>query len=163
MDLLPSKKSEFKRTARVILRTAAQDFRVVMLAKLEDIREKKAKALKEKLSKKTKKEVTNKPIEVSDQTFDSTIKGHKVVVIDCWAEWCGPCRMISPTVAEMARDYAGKVVFGKLHVDENSETATKYCVTSIPTLLFFKDGKLVGQIIGAVPRQQIEQRLKTIL
>jgi thioredoxin 1 len=145
------------------LRTGVQKFRVMMLAKLEDIREKKAKELKEKLSKKSKKGATNKPIEVTDKTFDSTIKEHKIVVVDCWAEWCGPCRMIAPTIEAMASDYSGKVVFGKLHVGENSETATKYCITSIPTLLFFKDGKLVGQIIGAVPRQQIEQRLKTIL
>ena len=145
------------------MRTGVQKFRVIMLAKLEDIREKKAKELKEKLSKKSKKGATNKPIEVTDKTFDSSIKEHKIVVIDCWAEWCGPCRMIAPTIEAMANDYAGKVVFGKLHVDENSETATKYCITSIPTLLFFKDGKLVGQIIGAVPRQQIEQRLKTLL
>jgi len=134
-----------------------------MLAKLEDIRKKKGKEPKKKLSKKSKKGASNKPIEVDDQTFDSTIKEYKIVVIDCWAEWCGPCRMIAPTIEAMATDYAGKVVFGKLHVDENNETATKYCITSIPTLLFFKDGKLVGQIIGAVPRQQIEQRLKTIL
>ena len=133
------------------------------MAKLGDIREKKAKELKEKLSKKSKKGATNKPIEVTDKTFDSTIKEHKIVVMDCWAEWCGPCRMIAPTIEAMANDYAGKVVFGKLNVDENGETSTKYCITSIPTLLFFKDGKLVGQIIGAVPRQQIEQRLKTIL
>jgi len=133
------------------------------LAKLEEIREKKAKELKESLSKKSEKRAVSKPIEVTDKTFDSTVKEHKIVIIDCWAEWCGPCRMISPTIEAMANDYAGKVVFGKLHVDENSETATKYCVTGIPTLLFFKDGKLVGQIIGAVPRQQIEQRLKTIL
>ena len=133
------------------------------MAKLEDIRKKKGKEPKKKLSKKSKKGASNKPIEVDDQTFDSTIKEYKIVVIDCWAEWCGPCRMIAPTIEAMATDYAGKVVFGKLHVDENNETATKYCITSIPTLLFFKDGKLVGQIIGAVPRQQIEQRLKTIL
>jgi thioredoxin 1 len=145
------------------LRTRVQKFRVIMLAKLEDIRKKKEKELKEKISKKSKKVAANKPIEVDDKTFDSTIKEHKIVVIDCWAEWCGPCRMIAPTIEAMANDYAGKAVFGKLHVDENSETATKYCITSIPTLLFFKEGKLVGQIIGAVPRQQIEQRLKAIL
>jgi thioredoxin 1 len=145
------------------LRTNIQKFRVIMLAKLEDKRERKGKESKEKLLKKSKKGATNRPIEVNDQTFDSTIKEHKTMVIDCWAEWCGPCRMIAPTIEAMANDYAGKVVFGKLYVDENSETATKYCITSIPTLLFFKDGKLVGQIIGAVPRQQIEQRLKTIL
>lgn len=145
------------------MRIRVQKFRGIMLAKLEDIREKKAKELKEKLSKKSKKGAANKPIEVTNKTFDRTIKENKIVVVDCWAEWCGPCRMIAPTIEAMANDYSGKVVFGKLHVDENSETATKYCVTSIPTLLFFKDGKLVGQIIGAVPRQQIEQRIKTIL
>jgi thioredoxin 1 len=136
---------------------------VMLLAKIEEIREKKAKELKERLSKKSKMETAHKPIEVSDQTFDGFIKEHKIVVVDCWAEWCGPCRMISPTIEAMASDYAGKAVFGKLNVDENGETSTKYCITSIPTLLFFKDAKLVGQIIGAVPRQQIEQRLKTML
>jgi thioredoxin 1 len=133
------------------------------LAEIEKIRERKAKELKERLSKKSSKGVANKPIEVNDQTFDGAVKDHKIMVIDCWAEWCGPCRMISPTIEAMAKDYAGKVMFGKLNVDENAETATKYCITSIPTLLFFKDGKLVGQLIGAVPRQQIEQRLKTVM
>jgi thioredoxin 1 len=132
------------------------------LAKIEEIRERKAKELKERLSKKSKG-APSKPIEVNDQTFDGAVKEYKIMVIDCWAEWCGPCRMISPTIEAMAKDYAGKVVFGKLNVDENAETATKYCITSIPTLLFFKDGKLVGQLIGAVPRQHIEQRLKTVM
>jgi thioredoxin 1 len=133
------------------------------LAEIEKIRERKAKELKERLSKKSPKGAANKPIEVNDQTFDGAVKDHKIMVIDCWAEWCGPCRMISPTIEAMAKDYAGKVVFGKLNVDENAETATKYCITSIPTLLFFKDSKLVGQLIGAVPRQQIEQRLKIVM
>lgn len=133
------------------------------MGELEEIRKRKIEELKKKLSKKPKGEAVSSPIKVTDATFDSTIKNHPIVAVDCWAEWCAPCHMIAPIVEALARDYAGKIVFGKLNVDEGRGTAIKYGVMSIPTLLIFKGGKLVDRIIGAVPRQHIEQRLKKIM
>jgi len=86
-----------------------------------------------------------------------------MVVVDFWAEWCAPCLMLAPTLDALAREYAGKVVFGKLNVDENRQTAAKYGIMSIPTLLFFKQGRLVDRVIGAVPKQIIEQRLRRLV
>lgn len=101
----------------------------------------------------------NKPVEMTDATFKETIQNHSLVVVDCWAPWCGPCRMIAPVIEELARDYAGKILFGKLNVDENREVSAQYDIMSIPTLLVFKKGKLVDTIIGAMPRQTLEQRI----
>ena len=101
----------------------------------------------------------NKPIKVKDKSFDEIIIRYQSLVIDCWAPWCGPCRMVSPVVEELARDYAGRIVFGKLNVDENQSTAMKYGIMSIPDLLVFKNGKLVDQIIGAMPRQMMEPQI----
>lgn len=103
------------------------------------------------------------PIAVTDGNFDSAVKQYDVVVVDCWAPWCGPCRMIAPTIDQMSKDYRGKVVFGKLNTDENMGIASKFGIMSIPTLLFFKSGKLVDRLIGAVPREHIEERLKKIM
>jgi thioredoxin 1 len=102
---------------------------------------------------------TNKPTEVTDETFANTVQSQGLVVVDCWAPWCGPCRMISPIVEELALDYAGRIIFGKLNVDENPKIAAQYSIMSIPTLLVFKSGKLVDRIIGAMPRTMLEQRI----
>ena len=82
------------------------------------------------------------------------------VLVDFWAEWCGPCKMVAPVVEELAAEYDGMVKFAKVDVDANPVTAGKYGVRSIPTLLIFKDGKPVGQVVGAVPKQVLEARLK---
>jgi thioredoxin 1 len=103
------------------------------------------------------------PIEITDANFESNVKQHNILILDCWAPWCGPCRMIAPTVEAMAKDYKGRVVFGKLNTDENIQISTKFGIMSIPTLLFFKGGKLVDKTIGALPRQQIEEHLKQLL
>jgi len=108
----------------------------------------------------TKERVTmNKPIEVTDATFMNVIQNHPIVVVDCWAPWCGPCFMIAPILEELAGDYAGKIVFGKLNVDENRSVAMQHQIMSIPTLLVFKKGQLVDRIIGAMPKQMLEQRI----
>lgn len=101
----------------------------------------------------------NKPVEMTDATFKEMIQNHPLVVVDCWAPWCGPCRMVAPIIEELSRDYAGKILFGKLNVDENREVSTQYDIMSIPTLLVFKKGKLVDTIIGAMPRQTLEQKI----
>jgi thioredoxin 1 len=110
-----------------------------------------------------KKVISDKPVEVTDKTFDETIQNNHFVIIDCWAPWCGPCQMIAPIIEELARQYAGKVLFGKLNVDENPLIAMRYRIMSIPTLLFFKNGKLIDRIAGAIPKLILEQKIKYYL
>ncbi len=97
---------------------------------------------------------------VTDDTFEMEIEKHAgLAVVDFWATWCGPCRMIAPILEQLATEYAGKVKVAKLDVDTNIKTATRFNVRSIPLLLFFKDGKVVDQIVGAVPKMHIETKL----
>jgi len=125
---------------------------------LERIRQKK---LREMLKKPEKKEkpILSKPVELADNTFESAIKENQLVVVDCWAPWCAPCRMVSPIIEELAQEYAGKILFGKLNVDENQSVAMQYQLMSIPTMLVFKNGELVDRIIGAMPKKILESRI----
>jgi len=102
---------------------------------------------------------STKPVEVTDATFKDTIQNHSLVVVDCWAPWCGPCQIVGPIIEALARDYAGKVLFGKLNVDENRKVAMQYQIMGIPTLLVFKNGNLVDRIVGAMPRQVLEPKI----
>ena len=105
----------------------------------------------------------NKPIEVTDATFNETVQNHPFVVIDCWAAWCGPCRMIAPIIEELAREYTGKIVFGKLDVDKNQAVTMQYQIMSIPTLMVFSHGKLVDRIMGALPKPVLEAQVTRYL
>ena len=122
---------------------------------------KEREALKERpeSSREKVKSASSRPVDLTDATFAEAVQNHLLVVVDCWAPWCGPCLYVSPIVEEMARDYAGRIFFGKLNVDENQEIATQYGIMSIPTLLVFKSGRLVDQIIGAMPRQMLEPKI----
>lgn len=101
-----------------------------------------------------------KPVTITDQNFETEVlKSSQPVLIDFWAVWCGPCRAIAPIVEQLAGEYDGKVKIGKLDVDENPETAVKYGVRSIPTLLLFKNGQVVDTIIGAVQKNVIVQKM----
>ncbi|MBD3409835.1 MAG: thioredoxin [Ignavibacteriales bacterium] len=105
-----------------------------------------------------------KPIEVTDATFeDEILKSDKPALVDFWAVWCGPCKVIAPVVEEIAADYDGKLVVGKLDVDSNQESAIKYGVRSIPTLLVFKGGEVAATIIGAKPKEQIVKEVEAVL
>ncbi len=96
----------------------------------------------------------------SDATFDQDVLNSDTpVLVDFWAEWCGPCRMMTPTIDALATDYAGKVKIGKLNVDENPGTAMRYQVRGIPTLLLFKGGKIVDQKVGAAPKTDVQKML----
>ena len=100
-------------------------------------------------------------IEINDQNFESDVlQSVTPVVIDFWAEWCGPCKTIAPVLDELADDYLGKVKFGKVNVDLNQQTAMKYGIRSIPSLLIFKNGSVINQIIGSVPKDSIVKLLQ---
>jgi thioredoxin 1 len=100
-----------------------------------------------------------KTIEITDGTFNDTLKNDSLVVVDCWAPWCGPCRMIGPVIDELSEQY-DNVVFGKLNTDDNFETSRKFQIMAIPTLLFFKNGELVERVTGVVPKDHIEGLIK---
>ncbi len=105
-----------------------------------------------------------KPVHLTDSTFDTEVlKSNIPVVVDFWAEWCGPCRMIAPIVEELANEYDGKIKVAKLDVDSNQQSSIKYGVRSIPTVLFFKGGELVDNIIGAVPKTQFVAKLNKLI
>jgi thioredoxin 1 len=103
-------------------------------------------------------------VNLTSATWDHEVTEYKgVVMVDFWAVWCGPCRMIAPTIEELAKDYAGKIKVGKLNTDENAEIASRFKIRGIPTIIFFKDGQKVDQIVGAVPKPQLKSKIDTIL
>ena len=104
-----------------------------------------------------------KTLEITDSNFNDVISKNKTVLVDFWAEWCGPCKMVSPIVEELSNDYDGKIKVTKLDVDSNPQTAANYGIRGIPTLLMFKNGSAVDQIVGAVPKQDIAERLDKII
>ena len=106
----------------------------------------------------------SKPIEVNDSNFDQMVLQAKTpVLVDLWAPWCAPCRMVAPVVEELASEYEGKVSFAKLNVDQNPRTASRYGIMSIPTLLIFKDGKPLSNIVGFRPKAELKRSLDAAL
>ncbi|BDB99027.1 thioredoxin [Saccharolobus caldissimus] len=127
---------------------------------LQKILSKKMKQiLSESISNEEEKEIVK---HLDSKNFDDFIRKNKVAVIDFWAEWCAPCLILAPIIEELARDYP-QVGFGKINSDENPDIAARYGVMSLPTLIFFKNGEPVDEILGAVPREEIEYRLKMLL
>ncbi|SFM79530.1 thioredoxin [Methanolobus profundi] len=127
---------------------------------LESIRQKRMQELQHSLEQ---KQYPSSTVTISDALFDEFVSKYPLVLVDCWAPWCGPCRMLSPILDELATEMQGKVVFGKLNVDDEKMTAVKFGITSIPAMLIFKDGKFVDQLIGAVPKQNIIQKLQSYM
>jgi thioredoxin 1 len=101
-----------------------------------------------------------KALEITDANFSEIINSDKPVLVDFWAEWCGPCKIIGPVVDRLAESYEGQAIIGKVDVDMNPETAMKFGIRSIPTLLLFKDGEIVDKVIGAVPAVVLEEKLQ---
>ncbi len=127
----------------------------------EELTRIKEKKLRELMRLKEKKqEMSAKPVHVTDSNFNQMVNKHLLALIDCWASWCGPCVVIAPMIEELAKEYAGKVLMGKLNVDENPSTARRFQILGIPTLLIMKNGKEVDRIVGVVPKNHIEARLK---
>ncbi len=110
-----------------------------------------------------KPEALDHPVDLTDADFDEFIRSHELVVVDFWADWCMPCRFMSPVVKELAKEMAGKVAFGKLNVDENPRTAARYGIMSIPTFLVFRNGKLVDALVGAMPKQRFRAAIERYL
>jgi thioredoxin 1 len=132
------------------------------LDELEEIKRKKMEQMMNK-SAQPSVELPDKPVVVTDATIDATASRYPVFILDCWAEWCGPCRMIGPIIEQLAMEMKGKAVFGKLNVDENIETANKYRISAIPTLMIFKDGKLIDKLVGAYPKPALAAKIQKFL
>ncbi|NOQ48295.1 MAG: thioredoxin [Methanococcoides sp.] len=127
---------------------------------LEKIRQQRLEQIKKGLGAKA---FPDAPIHVTDADFNEFISKYPITVIDCWAEWCGPCRKLIPIIDALAREYQGKIVFGKLNTDENRMVARNFNITAIPTLLVFKDGKAATQIVGALQKEQLVERLNRFI
>ena len=123
---------------------------------LDQIRSRKIQVMLDQQANKT-------PITVTDDTFGQTVKTHKLLVVDFWAPWCGPCRMVGPIIEALSVEYAGRVTFGKMNVDENQTVPGSFGVMSIPTIVIFRHGKEAERIIGAYPKAHIEAMIKRYL
>ncbi|MDK2876542.1 MAG: thioredoxin 1 [Archaeoglobaceae archaeon] len=128
---------------------------------LEEIRKKKLKELMKMAEKKVN--IQNEPAKLDSKNFDEFIKENEYAVVDFWAEWCMPCRYIAPVFEELAKEYSGKVAFGKVNVDENQKIAVRFGISAIPTLIFFKNGKAMDQIVGAMPKKEIKRWIESNL
>ena len=102
-------------------------------------------------------------LQITDANFAETLNEGKPMVLDFWAEWCGPCRMVSPIIDELANEYAGRVNIGKMNVDENDDVVAQFGIRNIPTVLFFKDGQMVDKIVGAMPKDQFVAKIESLL
>jgi thioredoxin 1 len=135
------------------------------LDELEEIKRKKMEQMKKEMNAPAKPilELPDKPVVVTDATIDAAANQYPLFILDCWAEWCGPCRTIGPIIEQLAKEMKGKVVFGKLNVDENMQTANKYRISAIPTLMVFKDGKLIDKLVGAYPKPALAAKIQRFL
>ncbi len=128
---------------------------------LDQIRLRKIQALHDQT--KNPEQANNQPMIVTDNTFHKSVQTHDLLVVDFWAPWCGPCRMVGPIIETLSAEYAGKVAFGKMNVDENQMVPSSFGVMSIPTIIIFSHGKEVERLVGAYPKAHIESMIKRYL
>ncbi len=102
-------------------------------------------------------------LQITDENFEGYLNSGKPMVLDFWAEWCGPCRMIGPIIEELAQDYDGRVVIGKMDVDSNNDVVGQFGIRNIPTVIFFKDGKMVDKVVGATTKDKFIEKIEAIL
>jgi thioredoxin 1 len=134
--------------------------KVVESLKMKVMHDIQRQALSQQNQNDVLRSLNGKAIDLNDVDFASTVAKFPLMLVDFWAPWCGPCRMVSPIVDQLAKQYAGKIAFGRLNVDENQLTSSKFGLQGIPTLLIFQNGKAVDGLVGAYPKQVIESRLK---
>jgi thioredoxin 1 len=127
---------------------------------LEAIKQKKMAELQKAAAAKARMSALTEPTVLTDSNFKGEISKYPLMLVDFWAPWCDPCRMVSPVIEKLAREYSGKVAFGKVNVDENHMISTAFGIQSIPTMMIFKNGKPIDMMIGALPKAQIEMKLK---
>ena len=127
---------------------------------LEAIKQKKMAELQKMAANKAMMSGLTEPVALTDTNFQGEIAKYPLILVDFWAPWCGPCRMVGPIIEQLAREYSGRIVFGKVNVDENQRVAGSFGIQSIPTMMIFKNGKAVDVMIGALPKAQIEMKLK---
>ncbi|MFL6491434.1 MAG: thioredoxin [Nitrososphaera sp.] len=127
---------------------------------LEAIKNKKLAELQKEADTKAMMSSITEPLVLTDSNFASEVTKYPIMLVDFWAPWCGPCRMVSPIVEQLSREYSGRVAFGKVNVDENQRISTSFGIQSIPTLMIFKGSKAVDVMVGAMPKAQIEMKLK---
>jgi thioredoxin 2 len=107
---------------------------------------------------------SDRPVDVTDGSFEREVMDSSIpVLLDCWAPWCGPCRMVGPVLEQLAKEYAGRLKIAKLNVDENPATASRYGIQSIPTMLFFKNHARIDTLVGALPKNELERRIQALI
>jgi thioredoxin 1 len=124
------------------------------------IMKRKKEIIEEKLRSMNEIKKINKPINLTDSNFDMEKSKYSLLVVDFWAAWCGPCKIVSPIIEQLAEQYAGKIVFGKVNVDENPYISQRFGIQSIPTLMILKEGEVIDVMVGALPKGQIENRIR---
>ncbi len=128
---------------------------------IDQIREKKKQELMKSVAMEA--DWPSEPVDVTDGTFNDFVKKYGLAVVDCWAPWCGPCRMVAPVIDALAKEMQGKIAFGKLNTDMNPKISMRFQIEAIPTLLVMKGGDLVERIVGAKPKEDLARRLKAHL
>jgi thioredoxin 1 len=127
---------------------------------LEAIKQRKMAEMQKAAATKAMMSALTEPLVLTDSNFKGEVAKYPVMLVDFWAPWCGPCRMVASIIEQLAREYSGRVAFGKVNVDENQMTAASLGIQSIPTMMIFKNGRAVDVMIGALPKAQIEMNLK---
>ncbi len=126
----------------------------------EEVEKIKEEMVDKMMNEKESKQYPKKPIELNDNDFQESIEEYPLVLVDFWAAWCGPCKMMEPVLEELAKDYQGEVVIGKMNVDKNQDIPSRFQVSSIPTMVLFKEGEAVDRMVGALQKEQLKQKFE---